>query len=292
MKMPSTAFDAVPGSAAPARRGADARKSASGAVALASAVGLMVGLAVGMAAGRTDHAMRAPVTRPSAAQPDGAAQPRHSPGAAGSPDSHAMRAGPARLVAPPLARGELTGALACAADDARERALACLQRLAEIGLQQPDVREAFLRRLAREPDPRAKAEILALATPVPLASEDLAPLLREIEGVRASRDPALRGDALLAMAQWDRSDAVAGPLRNGLYDPEPDVVRAAITGTLASNVRAPELKDALLVLASDAAPNSELRWAAVDALRDFALDREEYALYARAREAMPEELRR
>lgn len=149
---------------------------------------------------------------------------------------------------------------------------------------QADAREAVLRRLARLQDPRDKAALLATLAPVPLPVEDLQPLLAQFEAVRSAGDPALRADSLTQMAQWDRSQALEAVLLEGLGDPSPEVVAAAITAVMLSNVRSPATRDALLVLAHDAPPDSEARRLALKALRDFSLDRKEYSVFARTAE--------
>ncbi|HST43751.1 MAG TPA: HEAT repeat domain-containing protein, partial [Luteimonas sp.] len=244
-----------------------------------SAVGWAV-LAMGCGSGRD-----APV--PSAAVAlDGAVRSTREP--AGLQRAAATRPGVAATRRErPTGAVDLPATLACAGTAARPAALECLQQLDALGMGNADVRDAFLKRLALEPDPRARADILARMTPVPLAREDLAPLLQALDAARTAGDPVLRAAALLQMAQWDRGDGVAGALRDGLQDPDPDVVRAAVRAAQASNVRTQEVKDALLVLAHDAAPGSELRGAAVDALGDFSLDRGEYALYGEAAGTLP-----
>ena len=104
-------------------------------------------------------------------------------------------------------------------------------------------------------------------------------------------DPSLRGNALVHWAQWDRSDRVAPLLRAGLYNGEPQVVRGAITAVALSNVRTQELKEALLLVANDAAPDSEARVAALQALRDFGLSRSEYAIFRDSETAVPDGVR-
>ncbi|MGO1072788.1 HEAT repeat domain-containing protein [Lysobacter sp. CA199] len=154
-----------------------------------------------------------------------------------------------------------------------------MQQLDAIGIQDSQVRRTFLQLISAQQNPAAKARIFEKITPAPLPPEDLALFLKELELVRQSSDPEVRADGLIRTAAWDRSEAVAGVLRKGLYDQNPEVVRAAATAVLISNVRTQEIKDALLMQASDATPNSQLQRSALEALRDFSLNREEYVIY-------------
>lgn len=179
-------------------------------------------------------------------------------------------------------RDDLQTLMACANGVEQKAAEQCLQQLDAIGIQNPQVRGTFLQLLSAQQDPAAKARIFENITPAPLPPEDLTLFLNELEIIRQSSVPEVRADGLIRTAAWDHSETVAGVLRRGLYDESPEVVRAAATAVLASNVRTQELKEALLIQASDAAPDSELHRSALEALRDFPLGREEYEIYRAA----------
>ncbi|WP_091794290.1 hypothetical protein [Lysobacter sp. yr284] len=187
---------------------------------------------------------------------------------------------------------DLRALATCASRTEPKAAERCLQQLDAIGVQDPAVRRTFLQLISTQQDPTAKARIFENITPAPLPPEDLMPFLKELESVRGSSDPEVRADGLIRTAAWDRSDAIAGVLREGLYDPNAEVVRAAATAVLVSNVRTQDIKEALLALASDATPDSQLHRSALEALGDFSLNREEYLIYRAARDRVDAKSRR
>ncbi len=219
---------------------------------------------------RRPDARQPEVAAPSS--PDFAAEPLDAPAVLGR--------GPGADTSRP--RTDLQALTACARSTDTKTAEHCLQQLDAIGIQDPQVRGTFLQLISAQQDPAAKARILENITPAPLPPEDLALFLKELALVRQSPDPEVRADGLIRTAVWDHSEALAGVLRKGLYDENPEVARAAATAVLASNVRTQEIKDALLMQASDAAPDSQLHRSALEALRDFPLSRDEYAIYRMA----------
>lgn len=227
------------------------------------------------------------------------ADARSSKDAARSPRNLPARAIDSRTVSRAQARSDsstrpadVRTLAACAARTEPDVAERCLQQLDAIGLQDPMVRGTFLQLISAQQDPAAKARIFENITPAPLPPQDLAPFLKELESVRGSSDPEVRADGLIRTAAWDRSDAVAGVLREGLYDSNAEIARAAATAVRASNVRTQDIKDALLTLATDAAPDSQLHRSALEALGDFSLNREEYLIYRTALDRAAPESRR
>lgn len=199
-------------------------------------------------------------------------------------------AGSGRLA--PEVAGATTGPFetSCAGAAAGPPSPSCVAALAAVRMEDPGTRERVLALLAAAPLAH-RAALLTALQPVPLAGEDLRPLMSALREVHDRGDAEQRATALVGMAQWDRSQAIAPLLRQGLYDEDPRVVQAAITAVALSNVRGQDVKEALLVLADDAAPDAESRAAAVAALRDFSLDRGEYAIFRRSADTMPDDLR-
>ncbi len=192
-----------------------------------------------------------------------------------------------RVATAPTALREiaLESALVCARSLEPERQLDCLRALDRHTLHQPEVLAAFVQALDHADTLEQRARIAAVLTPVPLAADAKAPLIAALAPLRTARSSALRAEVLPILAQLDRSPAIRHVLTEGMHDPDPVVVEAAIRATQLSTVRTPELKDALLVYAHDAGPASHLRFLALDALRDFELDADDYALYRAARDA-------
>lgn len=182
------------------------------------------------------------------------------------------------------APADIQSLAACAAGAEAKTAERCLQRLDAIGIHDPQVRDAFLQALSAQQDLAAKARIFENITPAPLPPQERALFLKELEQLRRSPDPRVRADGLIRTAIWDRSETVADALREGLNDSDQDVVRAAATAVLTSNVRTQEIKDLLLILANDTEPDSQVHRNALEALDNFALDDDEYRIYRAARD--------
>ncbi|WP_162258773.1 HEAT repeat domain-containing protein [Lysobacter sp. Root983] len=181
-----------------------------------------------------------------------------------------------------LSRAALLATLNCSESARRAVSQNCLGELARFSLSDPQIRDTFLAYLATTRDPSRREEVISAMTPTPLPTDQLAPLLAQIQSLREADDPRIRAAGLVHLAQWDRGAAIERPLREGLDDADPEVVRSAITAVSLSNARTDELKQTLLLLASDSPPGSELRDAAVTALRDFSLDAREFAIYQNA----------
>ncbi len=214
-----------------------------------------------------------------------ATPPRDTAGSApamrGDADTRATRRVEQRMRALTPA-DRMQAAIACIRSPDEDERLVCLSVLGQSSMEDAQVRTAVLGALAAESDPARKAQILDALTPVPLPPDDLAPLLEQIAALGRSPDPELRGQGLIRSAQWDRRPDTEARLRAGLYDPDPAVVRSAITALQVSGVRSNEAKEALLVLANDADPGSEIQSNAVEAIRTLPLSREDYALYRSA----------
>lgn len=220
----------------------------------------------------------------SAAPPSTAGPPLEKIDDASGGDAHARRESPVAgvVLSDDVSRSDLLAALNCSNSGEAAKSRSCLAQLAGFSLSDPQIRDTFLAYLAATRDPSRRQEVISAMTPTPLSTDQLAPLLTQIQSLRDADNPRIRAAGLVSLAQWDRSAAIERPLREGLDDADPDVVRAAITAVSLSNARSDELKQTLLLLASDSPPGSELRDAAVTALRDFSLDAREFAIYHNA----------
>ncbi len=178
-------------------------------------------------------------------------------------------------------------ALACAQDPDPDTQLQCLRALDAHSLHRPEVLQAFVAALDRASTLEHKARIASLMTPVPLSDEDKKPLLDALDDLRTAPSPEIRAHGLPLVIQFDRGPGAEMALLQGLYDPEPAVVDAAIGAVGLSTVRSQAVKNALLVYANDAAADARRRFLALEALHDFALDADDYRLYRAARDAAP-----
>lgn len=256
------------------------------AIALIAAVAFACGwFAASWSAGRGgDGEVRSAAAASAAAPPSAAGPLFEERDDAGDGDAYPRHEGPVAGVASvdELSQSALLAALNCSDVGQKAKSPGCLAQLTRFSLSDPQVRDTFLTYLASTRDPSRREEVISTITPTPLSTEQLAPLLAQIQSLREANDPRIRAAGLVHLAQWDRGATIERPLREGLDDADPDVVRAAITAVSISNARSDELKQTLLLLASDSPPGSELRDAAVTALRDFSLDAREFAIYRNA----------
>lgn len=172
--------------------------------------------------------------------------------------------------------------------DTRRNGLALLKAFP---LDVAEVRDTLTRQLREERDPALLKESIDMLAPTVVASEDAAPLLEGLAALRGHADAQVRASAVLQSVRWNKRGDDAAILEAALFDPDIAVRRAAIAGIEASGARSDRLKIALLDIAGDARTEPELRRSAAFALQNFALDRDEYALYrdalARAEERGP-----
>lgn len=164
-----------------------------------------------------------------------------------------------------------------------------LALLSAYSVEEAPVRALLLRQMGQEQDPALLKTLVELLAPTPLASEDVAPMLGQLERLRHHADPGVRATAVLQSAQWDKSAGVEDILQRALLDPEPQVREAAIAGVTSSATRSDRIKDALLDIANNPQSGREERAAAVFALQNFELDRAEYQIYRDAAAATSDE---
>jgi hypothetical protein len=164
-----------------------------------------------------------------------------------------------------------------------------LALLSAYSVEETPVRELLLQQMRQEQDPALLKSLVELLAPAPLASEDVAPMLGQLERLRQHADPGVRAAAVLQSAQWDKSAGVEDILQRALLDPEPQVREAAIAGVTSSATRSDRIKDALLEIANNPHSGREQQAAAVFALQNFELDRAEYQIYRNAAEATSDE---
>ena len=167
----------------------------------------------------------------SAAPPSTASAPLEKIGSASTGDAYARREGPIAGVEPgdDLSRSDLLAALNCSDSGEAAKSRNCLAQLAGFSLSDPQIRDTFLAYLAATRDPSRREEVISAMTPTPLSTDQLAPLLAQIQSLREADNPRIRAVGLVKLAQWDRSAAIERPLREGLDDADQEVVRAAIT---------------------------------------------------------------
>ena len=144
------------------------------------------------------------------------------------------------------------------------------------------MRALLLRQMGQEQDPVLLKTLVELLAPTPLASEDVAPMLGQLERLRHHADPGVRATAVLQSAQWDKSAGVEDILQRAVRE-------AAIAGVTSSATRSDRIKDALLDIANNPQSGREERAAAVFALQNFELDRAEYQIYRDAAAATSDE---
>lgn len=157
-----------------------------------------------------------------------------------------------------------------------------LELLKAFPLSDADVRGFLMSEIDREQDPAMLTKLVDMLSPTMIASEDAAPLVARLTGLRAHTDPEVRAASVLQTSQWDRGDGLENVLREAMRDPDERVRLAAIGGITAERVRSDPLKEILLAIAGDPQTSDEERSRALFALEGFALNRAEYEIYRQA----------
>lgn len=175
------------------------------------------------------------------------------------------------------------GLLAAPDADARLRGY---ELLAAFPLEDAAVRGAVVAGLGDERDPRVLARLAGLAVPTVLPASEAEPMADALRALAGHEDPDVRAQGVVQAAQWAAPGEAEPLLARALLDASPQVRQAGIAGTIATRARSPQIKDALLWIAGDAASDSEQRAAAVFALQWYRLDDAEYAIYRQAEAAL------
>lgn len=236
-----------------------------------------------VAAGPVPGAMDSAATA-AAVPPDAGSRARLMQRYAGELDEDARGAVLAELLRDPdaalrdFALGLVTGA------DAGTR-LRGYELLAAFPLEDAAVRGAMLAGLGNERDPMVLARVAGLVVPTVLPSSQAAPIADALQALAAHADPDVRAQGVLQAAQWAAPGEAEPLLARALLDDSPEVRKAGIAGAIATRALSPQLKDALLWIAGDAASDPEQRAAAVFALQWYRLDDAEYAIYRQAEAA-------
>ena len=157
-----------------------------------------------------------------------------------------------------------------------------LELLKSFSLDDAEVRGFLVGQIDQEHDPAKLKQLVDMLTPTMVATEDAAPLVKQLGRLQAHPDPEVRAASILQSSQWDKSGNLENTLQQALLDPDSRVRQAAIAGVMSERVHSDRLKDMLLAIANDPQTSAEERSAALFALEGFALNRSEYELYRQA----------
>ncbi|RZA34953.1 MAG: hypothetical protein EOP92_12990 [Lysobacteraceae bacterium] len=146
-------------------------------------------------------------------------------------------------------------------------------------LDKPEARTLLVAQIGGERDPAMLTQMVEMLSPAFMPTEDAAPVVQQLALLRRNPDPQVRAASLLKAMEWDKGGDIEAMLHAALLDPASEVQQAAIAGVGAANVRSDRVKQALLGIISNPRSADPERGAAISTLRNFPLDRAEYALY-------------
>lgn len=162
----------------------------------------------------------------------------------------------------------------------RKEGYAMLQQMAP---DSPEMRNLLKQALASEQSPELLAQAVAALRPGAVDPAESEAILAQLGTLAQHADPAVRGQSVLQLAQWDKTGASQGRLAQAMNDPVAEVRQAAIFAVAQSGARSDALKSALMGIIGNGAESKAVKGSALQVLERFALSKDEYARYTQAR---------
>lgn len=169
-----------------------------------------------------------------------------------------------------------------AGSNAEDRRLG-LEMLRSLAPAAPETRALVRQLLAGEQSPEVLVQALGALQAGGADPDEAAAIVAQLNGLAQHADPAVRGQSIAQLGQWDKGGASAGRLAQAVSDGAPEVRQAAVFAIAQAGVRSPEARSALLALANNPQETRDLRGSALQVLERFDLSRDEYAHLAQAR---------
>lgn len=146
-------------------------------------------------------------------------------------------------------------------------------------------RQLALQALEQEQEPKVLASALRnLVYPEASDPAQSGAVMQSVRQLTQHEDASVRSTSLVALAQLDKSGAVAEPyVAQGLVDRESEVRLAALDVVVQRNLRSEKLKGALFQVLSNSNEDVGVRGRALYALNNFTLNSADYELYQRQR---------
>ena len=126
-------------------------------------------------------------------------------------------------------------------------------------------------------------QALATLKSVAAEPEESDQIVAQLKSLSQHADPAVRGQSITQLGQWDKKGEGADRMSQALNDPVADVRQAAIFAIAQTGIRTDTIKHALMALVSNTQESRDIRGSALQTLERFSLTKEEYAAFAKAR---------
>ena len=157
------------------------------------------------------------------------------------------------------------------------------EMLQSVAPDAPETRALVKRTLATEQSPEVLVQALATLKSVAAEPEESDQIVAQLKSLSQHADPAVRGQSITQLGQWDKKGEGADRMSQALNDPVADVRQAAIFAIAQTGIRTDTIKHALMALVSNTQESRDIRGSALQTLERFSLTKEEYAAFAKAR---------
>lgn len=147
----------------------------------------------------------------------------------------------------------------------------------------PEVRQMLRQALATEQAPAVLSQAIAALTPAVVTSSEGEAIVSQLTALSQHADPAVRSQSVLQLAQWDKSAAVEGRLKQALADQASEVRQAAVIAVSEAGVRSDSMKLTLLGIIGNQGESASVKDGALHALQRYSMSKEEFALYQQVR---------
>lgn len=167
-------------------------------------------------------------------------------------------------------------ALNLAANSDKQQRRKGLYLLSELSLPDPKVHTFVSETLSKETDPELLGYAVQALSPEIMAPEKHQHIVDQLELLSESSDSLLRANSLKALAKWDGSEDTYSLIGNALSDNDEQVQLAALQAIDEQKLRDAQLKRQILLLAEVSEQDSATQFYALEALRHYSLNTEEY----------------
>lgn len=161
-----------------------------------------------------------------------------------------------------------------------------LELLQSLAPDSPETRNLVKRTLASEQSPEVLVQALSTLQAGAVEPDESAQMVAQLMTLSQHADPAVRSQSVTQLGQWDKSGQGGERLTQALADPSPQVRQAAVFAIAQSAVRTEGVKAALIGMVNNQQESKDIRGSALQVLERFALSRDEFANFARARAAL------
>jgi plasmid stability protein len=162
----------------------------------------------------------------------------------------------------------------------RKDGLAMLQNFST---DSQEVRNILKQTLATEQTPSVLVQALSALKPATVEPAESEAIVAQLKGLTQNADPAVRGQSVLQLAQWDKTGAAQNNLSQALTDQAPEVRQAAVFAVAQSGIQSDSAKAALINMVTNVNESKDVRGSALQVLERFKLNKDESEKYSQAR---------